>query len=392
MITLALLSVALSAAPLETFTLPDGLDVVVVPESPSQRCSVRIVVRAGASDDGMGRYGLAHLVEHVVMGSPRAVDLTFRSASVVNALTMVGATIYTLETDAASCAGELAELVGVVTDGKLRRRWFLSQQDVVSREAAQREGDLALVDQSFFGNAPALVHGTAETRLAIQHADVVRFYQRNYVPERMAVVVVGLGADAVREALAKEFRLGPSLPSERTERTPATKTLSGLNHVAHLKPGAVQFVTAVPFELLRECRVAAAALELRLGNALGPRNARWSSSCLPMYGQLVLSLAIRTTARDEARVTDVVGALWTKLPALSAAEAALVKKHLAVHSPSASKRADDLAHTAAWLRGEALFTRLGDWWEEPTAAELKLGGMRAFMDLKHSSIIVGNAM
>lgn len=50
----------------DTFTLPNGLDVIVVPDATQSQVLVSMTYRVGARNEPAGRSGFAHLFEHLM--------------------------------------------------------------------------------------------------------------------------------------------------------------------------------------------------------------------------------------------------------------------------------------------------------------------------------------
>ena len=85
----------------ETFTLDNGLQVVVLPIPESPQVSYMVWYKVGGADDPAGKSGLAHLVEHVTFHSAgtheqrdRAQSMAHHSASAGEAFTSYDYTAY----------------------------------------------------------------------------------------------------------------------------------------------------------------------------------------------------------------------------------------------------------------------------------------------------------
>ncbi len=303
------LSVALSATPtLQSVTGPDGLDVLVV-NLPSASCSVRLVVRAGAAEDPTGKSGLAHAVEHLVLGGPPGRLAFVSSRSRINARTTAGGTVFMLDTTAEHCAAELQNFLSVVTEAKFRRGWFDPEMSVIQREAMYRIDTRSILDTSLFGNSSATVIGTETTRAQLRHVDVVRYFQQYYVPANMALVVAGsLDLPTVEAAIHRGFKLAPSLESERLERVGKPMVVRGESKVIGMRPGVIALATSLPLGQLPKCRVAAGVLLQRLTQRLSPGNVGLECSCLIMQGNLLLTVIAATEPADQSRVREIADA------------------------------------------------------------------------------------
>ncbi len=66
----------------ETFTLPNGLAVVVIPNHRAPIVSHMVWYQVGAADEPVGKSGLAHLLEHLMFkGTPTVPDVCSRARS-----------------------------------------------------------------------------------------------------------------------------------------------------------------------------------------------------------------------------------------------------------------------------------------------------------------------
>ena len=61
---------AAHAFPVQEFTLPSGLKVVIEQDDVSTIAGIVVVVDAGAVDDPPGKAGMAHVLEHLVFRVP----------------------------------------------------------------------------------------------------------------------------------------------------------------------------------------------------------------------------------------------------------------------------------------------------------------------------------
>lgn len=389
MIALGLaVALSLSAAPpkLTTYTLPDGLDVVVLEHPKFTRCSARLVVRAGATEDYPGKRGLAHIVEHTVLGGPAGMaELTSRTVS-INALTSMTSTIYTLEATKERCEEELTRYLGVVTDAKLRKSWFVNEKEVIAREAFYFSSRKALIETNLFGNSPELIIGTQDSRDAVELIDVRQFFQRYYTPDRMTLVVTGLEPEAVARALDGGFRLLPaSLLSDEAHEAPASMAVGTLSLDT---PNTLALVASLDLSQLAACRVAAAAMQLRLLQST--RGAQLSVECLPAYRRLLLVVVVAGQL-DNPSVSQKTIEVWRALKPLTKAEQALVEQHFdATDTWDAPELADRISSMAVWYSGKSLFDSVPAWWLVPDA-KTDLSGVRAATQPRTSAVLKGKA-
>lgn len=369
----------------------DGLDVVVVTR-PNSRCSARLVVRAGADKAPPGKHGLAHLVEHLPFRGEAGFATLMSPRASVNAFTTVGNTVFTLESTPEHCEAELTRLLSTVTTGKLPRPWVQKELEVIRREAVYSSD---VLDVALFGGTRPQVIGTATTRDAIRYEDVVRFYQGQYTPENMALVVVGpLDLTTVRRSLEQGFKLAPSLPNQRRSRDPVPFKPRGESKHTGLRAGSVLLATALPFEKIALCRNLAALFELRLARQLLPGTGSIATRCQPVQGQLMLAVVLTTEPGDQERGRDLALREWVEIKPARSAEAKLVRQHLRNQAldfeGTAGELADALAATASWRRGEALFSLVPAWLSANTVTPDELAEAKAFTELSHSTVVLGD--
>lgn len=391
---LPLMLVLISGAEVESHTEPDGLDVLVVPIAGAP-CSVRLAVRAGADQDPPGMGGLAHVVEHLTFGGTHGRAVMLSNHAYINAMTTAGGTVFSLETSAAFCEAELTALLSMLTDGKLRRNWFGPEMEVIQREALYRADTRAILDTALFGNTAAVVLGSRTTREQIRHVDAVRFFQSYYVPENMALIAVGgIEPAAVERALQAGFKLAPSLPSERSAREPKKILTHGESKVIGMRAGLVTLVAPLPLDSVALCRSMAALLDLRLQRRLSPGTTAIHSGCATMGGNLVLSVILSTEPDDQERVRNLAVVEWNGFQPPTAAEGALLRKHFANRAlslPSQPDRlAEELAASALWLRGAALFAVAPSWLAVEPVPNAALVEAAQFTSKARSSVFLGD--
>ena len=207
-----------------TGTLGNGLRHVVMPDPSDGGVSLRLVVMAGSLHEAEVEQGLAHWVEHMAFRgtagrSGESALNTFERLGLSpgadsNATTSCDHTVYRLDlpepndeaVEAAlrffrKVAGGLEFPVAEVEAERL----------VMLREFDERQGAggfahraAVLLPQTRAGRRPPI--GTREVLERATPAMVARFWQRQYVPEKMAVVAVGDCDPAVmRERIEAHF-------------------------------------------------------------------------------------------------------------------------------------------------------------------------------------------
>lgn len=189
----------------QTFTLDNGLEVIVV-ENPAQPGIAHMVwYRVGAADEPWGKSGIAHFVEHLMFrGTAEVPDGEFnrivrREGARSNALTSFDATAYfqlvapdRLETMMRLEADRMANL-------HITREAFEPEREVVLEERGQRVDDVPaarMAEQmaaALFQNHPygIPVIGWRHEIEALTMEDARDFYETWYAPGNAFVVLSG---------------------------------------------------------------------------------------------------------------------------------------------------------------------------------------------------------
>jgi zinc protease len=209
-----------SGAAVSDFTLPNGLEIVVVPDHRTPVVTHMIWYRVGSADETPGKSGLAHFLEHLMFkGTAKAPAGRFAQAingvgGQENAFT---ATDYTAfyqrvprERLGTVMEFEADRMTGLVlTDANV-----LPERDVVLEEQNQRVANdpgaqlTEQVQAALYLNHPygRPVIGWRHEIEALTREDALAFYRRFYTPNNAVVVVAGdVDADEVRTLAQKTY-------------------------------------------------------------------------------------------------------------------------------------------------------------------------------------------
>jgi zinc protease len=193
-------------------TLENGLTYYVrANQRPEQRAELRLVIDVGSILEDEDQRGLAHVLEHMAFNGTRNFErqelvrylesIGMRFGPDVNASTSFDETIYmlTVPTDDPQILATAFQILedwasGIVFDPEEIEK----ERDVVIEEWRGRRGAAARVQDLQF---PVLLHGSRyaerlpigsrETLETFTHEALIRFYERWYRPDLMAVVAVG---------------------------------------------------------------------------------------------------------------------------------------------------------------------------------------------------------
>lgn len=265
----------------ESFTLPDGLVVALAPDPRANLVTVDVRYRVGAADDPSGKSGLAHLVEHVMFqprsqpGGPSLADRLSAAALYHNASTSWDATHFR----AIALAGGLDELLAIelarMTGGcaGVDAAAFDRERAVVLQELVQRGRDelvTAIVGDVYGGDHRYVLGEGGRDVAHLTLADVCRFTDAHYTPDRAILVIAGrIDAAAVRRRVTARFgALARRAGAAPVELRPPRLTGEVTEHASDTdEAGAVVIFPAAPWGSLEalDDELVDRLLVLRLG-------------------------------------------------------------------------------------------------------------------------------
>lgn len=222
--------------PSETFTLANGLQVVVLPSRRAPIVMQLLVYKVGSADETFGQTGIAHFLEHMMFKGtgtigPREFSRTVsRNGGRDNAFTSMDMTGYHQ-----TIAADRLELVmrmeaDRIANLRIVEKELVPERQVVLEERRMRVDNVPaeLLDEAvrepLFGQhkpyaMPTVGYADDVKRLGV--ADLTGFYRRFYAPSNAVLIVAG---DTTAEAVQKlaETHYGP-VPARSVEprRRPA---------------------------------------------------------------------------------------------------------------------------------------------------------------------------
>jgi zinc protease len=212
--------------PYETFTLRNGLRVIVHTDRKAPVVGVTVYYRVGSKHEPKGKTGFAHLFEHLMFGGSENVPdfdapLTEAGSTATNGSTWFDRTNYveTVPTGALDLAlfmeaDRMGHLLGAVTQAKLD-----AQRGVVQNE--KRQGDnqpFGLVDyaqiEALFSPDHPYGHTTIGSMADLDAAsldDVKGWFRDNYAPNNAILALAGdIDLATARAKVAKYFGAIPA--------------------------------------------------------------------------------------------------------------------------------------------------------------------------------------
>lgn len=225
-----------------SFTLANGLQVVVIPDHRTPVVTQMIWYKVGSADETPGKSGLAHFLEHLMFKGTAHHPAGEFSKTVVrvggteNAFTAADYTGYFQRVP----RDQLATMMGFEADRMtgltLKNEEVLPERDVVLEEYNMRVGnspDARLTEQimaALYLNHPygRPVIGWHQEIEKLNREDALAFYKRFYAPNNATLVLAGdVTADEIRPLVERTFgpiAAQPEIPPKRIrpqEPTPA---------------------------------------------------------------------------------------------------------------------------------------------------------------------------
>ena len=219
----------------QSFTLKNGMQVVVVPNHRVPVLSHMVWYKVGAADELDGKTGLAHMVEHMMFKGTRKVGpeqfsrLVAANGGQENAFTSQDFTAFFQNV----AADKLELMMRLESDRManlaLRDADFQSERQVVIEERRMRtenEPDAQLSEQmhaALFldGGYHHPVIGWHQDIDAYQLQDVVAFHRRWYAPNNAILVVSGdITAERLKPLAEKYYGVIPPRPVPKRVRRP----------------------------------------------------------------------------------------------------------------------------------------------------------------------------
>jgi zinc protease len=201
-----LVTVPVSALDVQQRVLPNGLEIYAAENHNSPVFTMRVYVRAGSiyEDEYLG-CGISHFCEHLVSGGTthkRTEADTERILKAIggahNAYTTSDHTCYFIATSSAYADSVIDLLSDWVLDCAIAQEEFSRERGVIQREIAMGMDEPGRRIGKLYNGAMFVRHpehfptiGYLELFNTLSRDDVVKYYERMYVPANMFVVAVG---------------------------------------------------------------------------------------------------------------------------------------------------------------------------------------------------------
>jgi len=248
--SVALAQTTVTSAPPATFTLPNGLQVVVIPDHRTPVVTQMIWYKVGSADETSGKSGLAHFLEHLMFKGTSKHPAGEFSQTVLriggneNAFTSTDYTGYFQRVPREQLARMMEFEADRMTGLILKDENVLPERDVVLEEYNMRVAnnpEARLTEQimaALYLNHPygRPVIGWRQEIEKLDREDALAFYKRFYAPNNATLVIAGdVEAGDVRPMVERTFgeiAAQPAIPARRIRpqepepAAPRTVTLS----------------------------------------------------------------------------------------------------------------------------------------------------------------------
>ena len=209
--------------PVETFTLDNGMDVVVITDNRAPVVTHMVWYRVGAADEPRGVSGIAHFLEHLMFKSTEKIPMGEFSKIVArlggqdNAFTSQDATAYFQRISKDRLADVMAMEADRMVNLRLTEKEVLTERNVILEERRSRiENNPSSLLAEQMDAALYLAHpygipiiGWMHEMAELSPQDAMDFYKQHYAPNNAILVVAGdVSAADVREDGGGHLRQG----------------------------------------------------------------------------------------------------------------------------------------------------------------------------------------
>ena len=232
-------------AGIESRTLGNGLEIVVIPDRRAPVVTHMIWYKAGAADEPPGKSGIAHYLEHLLFkGTPNVPAGEFSGAVAAiggqeNAFTSQDATAYFQRVPPEALPTMMAYEADRMVNLVLTEEMIATEREVIREERASRIDQSAGAELGEAARAALYLNHPYGTPIigwpdeidALTADDAIAFYERFYRPDNAVVVIAGDVDPGEVFALARDTygrveveggppaRVRPMEPQTRVTRT-----------------------------------------------------------------------------------------------------------------------------------------------------------------------------
>ena len=256
----AMLSLAPAAALAQSgpratqFTLPNGMEIVVVPDHRAPVVTHMVWYRVGGADEPPGVSGIAHFLEHLMFKSTDKIPngefskIVSRLGGQDNAFTAQDVTAYFQRVSKDRLPKVMEMEADRMVNLRLTEKEVLTERDVILEERRSRiENNPAAIMDEQMNAALFLSHpygipviGWEHEMAKLSQHDAMTFYKHFYAPNNAVLVVAGdVTADDVRRLAEKTYGAIPSNPTvDKARQRPSDPPQRAARRVEYSDPRA----------------------------------------------------------------------------------------------------------------------------------------------------------
>lgn len=229
-------SLAQSGPRATQFTLPNGLEIVVVPDNRAPVVTHMVWYRVGGADEPPGVSGIAHFLEHLMFKSTEKIangefsKIVSRLGGQDNAFTAQDVTAYFQRVSKERLAKVMEMEADRMVNLRLEEKEVLTERDVILEERRSRvENNPNSILSEQMDAALYLAHpyripviGWEHEIAKLSRADALNFYKRFYAPNNAILVVTGdVSPEEVRALAEKTYGVIPRNPEVMARERPS---------------------------------------------------------------------------------------------------------------------------------------------------------------------------
>ena len=231
-----------TGVPVADFTLPNGLELIVIPDHRAPVVTHMIWYKVGAADETPGKSGLAHFLEHLMFKGTaknpagQFSQVVARFGGQENAFTSNDYTAFYQRVPSDQLKTVMDFEADRMTGLQLTDQVVLPEREVILEEQNQRVGNnprarlSEQIDAALFLNHPygKPVIGWRHEMEQLSRDDAIGFYRRFYAPNDAVVIVAGdVDPAEALQIRRSDLRQGRASRQYPTARAPAGTAAGG---------------------------------------------------------------------------------------------------------------------------------------------------------------------
>jgi zinc protease len=390
-----------TSAPPATFTLGNGLQVVVIPDHRTPVVTQMIWYKVGSADETPGKSGLAHFLEHLMFKGTSMHPAGEFSQTVLrvggneNAFTSTDYTGYFQRVPSEELARMMEFEADRMTGLILKDENVLPERDVVLEEFNMRVAnnpEARLTEQimaALYLNHPygRPVIGWRQEIEKLDREDALAFYRRFYAPNNATLVIAGdVEANDIRPLVERTFGAVPAQPAIPVRRLRPQEPEPAAARTVTLSDPRVEQPGLRRYYLVPSAATAAAG-ESAVLDVLAQLMGGGSNSYL--YRKLVVERPLAVTAGASYQGTSLDATQFaisaSPRPGVEFSQIEQVIDEVIADIGQSAIRAEDLERVKTQLIAEAIYAQdnqatLARWYGGALTTGLSIDDIRSWPD------------